>query len=151
MYIIMSLALIAEPLGLATLGNLDFAQFLLQGQTKILSYRIGHNKNKSKESGLISVPGTKEILWVQFFVISHFCFVFGLVSVDVREFLIRRVTAGDTEVARPRAAKRYTQGFLKDVFLSAEPGGYTAKVQTRSPQLGSVSWTHVEKSWWPVY
>ncbi|KAJ7480354.1 hypothetical protein B0H11DRAFT_1916091 [Mycena galericulata] len=43
--------LIAEPLGLATLWNLDFAQFLLQGQTKILSYRIGHNKNKSKESG----------------------------------------------------------------------------------------------------
>ncbi|KAJ7506420.1 hypothetical protein B0H11DRAFT_1903794 [Mycena galericulata] len=45
---------------------------------------------------------------------AHFCFVFGPISVDVREFLIRLVTAGDTAVARPRAAK----GLLKDMFLS---------------------------------
>ncbi|KAJ7449391.1 hypothetical protein B0H11DRAFT_2202178 [Mycena galericulata] len=40
------------------------------------------------------------------------------VSVDVREFLIRLVTAGDTAVARPHAAKGYAQGLLNNVFLS---------------------------------
>ncbi|KAJ7439144.1 hypothetical protein B0H11DRAFT_1934736 [Mycena galericulata] len=43
----------------------------------------------------------------------------NIVSIDVREFLIRLVAARDTAVARPRAAKGYAQGLLKDVFLSA--------------------------------
>ncbi len=39
----------------------------------------------------------------------------GPVTVDMREFLIRLVRAGDTAVARPRAAKGYAQGRVSEV------------------------------------